>query len=165
MSMALRSSMGSHAAAMAFGAVAVAMLPSAYLAQPHMLADYIAAICAKTFHAASAAETSYLADNASAMTKMMIDMDIRPSGDIDSDFVAMMVPHHQGAIEMAQALSHKLRAAEGRISELEAQAAAYQEQAERAEQWLHRVYSEIEDRFLKQGDRRGAMTGAPRRNG
>jgi len=103
MSMALRSSMGSHAAAMAFGAVAVAMLPSAYLAQPHMLADYIAAICAKTFHAASAAETSYLADNASAMTKMMIDMDIRPSGDIDSDFVAMMVPHHQGAIEMAQA--------------------------------------------------------------
>jgi uncharacterized protein (DUF305 family) len=95
--------MGSHAAAMAFGAVAVAMLPSAYLAQPHMLADYIAAICAKTFHAASAAETSYLADNASAMTKMMIDMDIRPSGDIDSDFVAMMVPHHQGAIEMAQA--------------------------------------------------------------
>jgi len=37
------------------------------------------------------------------MTKMMIDMGIRPSGDIDADFVAMMVPHHQGAIEMAQA--------------------------------------------------------------
>jgi uncharacterized protein (DUF305 family) len=37
------------------------------------------------------------------MTKMMIDMGIRPSGDIDIDFVAMMVPHHQGAIEMAQA--------------------------------------------------------------
>jgi uncharacterized protein (DUF305 family) len=38
-----------------------------------------------------------------AMTKMMIDMGIRPSGDVDTDFVAMMVPHHQGAIEMAQA--------------------------------------------------------------
>jgi uncharacterized protein (DUF305 family) len=37
------------------------------------------------------------------MTKMMIDMSINPSGDIDTDFVAMMVPHHQGAIEMAQA--------------------------------------------------------------
>jgi uncharacterized protein (DUF305 family) len=37
------------------------------------------------------------------MTKMMIDMAIRPSGDVDTDFVAMMVPHHQGAIEMAQA--------------------------------------------------------------
>jgi len=34
---------------------------------------------------------------------MMIDMGIKPSGDVDTDFVAMMVPHHQGAIEMAQA--------------------------------------------------------------
>jgi hypothetical protein len=30
-------------------------------------------------------------------------MGIRPSGDVDTDFVAMMVPHHLGAIEMAQA--------------------------------------------------------------
>ncbi len=37
------------------------------------------------------------------MTKMMVDMGIRPSGDVDTDFVAMMVPHHQAAIEMAQA--------------------------------------------------------------
>jgi uncharacterized protein (DUF305 family) len=35
------------------------------------------------------------------MTKMMIDMGIRPS--VDADFVAMTVPHHQGAIEMARA--------------------------------------------------------------
>jgi uncharacterized protein (DUF305 family) len=34
---------------------------------------------------------------------MMVDMGIYPSGDVDRDFVAMMVPHHQGAIEMAQA--------------------------------------------------------------
>jgi uncharacterized protein (DUF305 family) len=34
---------------------------------------------------------------------MMVDMGITPSGDVDRDFVAMMVPHHQGAIEMAQA--------------------------------------------------------------
>jgi uncharacterized protein (DUF305 family) len=102
MSLTVRS-VGSHVAAIALGAIAVAMLPSTYLAKPQSLADYIAAICAKTFHPASAVETSYLADNASAMIKMMINMDIRPSGDIDSDFVAMMVPHHQGAIEMAQA--------------------------------------------------------------
>jgi hypothetical protein len=31
-------------------------------------------------------------------------MAIRPTGDIDRDFVAMMVPHHQGAIDMAQAI-------------------------------------------------------------
>jgi TolA-binding protein len=61
----------------------------------------------------------------------------------------------RNAIEMAQALSQKLRAAEGRIAELEAQAAAYQEQAERAGQWLHHVYTEIEERFLRQDQRRG----------
>jgi hypothetical protein len=37
------------------------------------------------------------------MTKMMADMTIKPSGDVDRDFVEMMVPHHQGAIDMAQA--------------------------------------------------------------
>jgi uncharacterized protein (DUF305 family) len=38
------------------------------------------------------------------MSTMMVGMDIRPSGDVDRDFVDMMVPHHQGAIDMAQAL-------------------------------------------------------------
>jgi uncharacterized protein (DUF305 family) len=32
---------------------------------------------------------------------MMNDMEIKPTGDIDCDFVAMMWPHHQGAINMA----------------------------------------------------------------
>jgi hypothetical protein len=60
------------------------------------------------------------------------------------------------AIDTAQQLSHQLRAAEDRISELEAEVIAYRDQAERAEQWLHRVYTEIEDRFLRQGgDQRG----------
>jgi uncharacterized protein YlxW (UPF0749 family) len=58
------------------------------------------------------------------------------------------------AIDLAQKLSHQLRAAQQRISELEAEVAAYQNQAERAEQWLHKVYTEIEDRFLQQGKSR-----------
>jgi uncharacterized protein (DUF305 family) len=104
MPMSLRSSLGSHAAAVALGAIAaVILLPSGYLAKPQSLADYMVAICAKAFHPSSATEASYLADNVSAMTKMMTNMGIRPSGDVDTDFVAMMVPHHQGAIEMAQA--------------------------------------------------------------
>ena len=70
----------------------------------------------------------------------------------------------QHALDMAQRLSHQLRAAEARIAELEAEGQSYQDRAERAEQWLHRIYSEIEDRFLKNGDRRTAVTGAPRRN-
>jgi hypothetical protein len=31
-------------------------------------------------------------------------MTIKPTGDVDRDFVAMMVPHHQGAIDMAKAV-------------------------------------------------------------
>jgi hypothetical protein len=34
---------------------------------------------------------------------MMVGMEIMPSGDVDRDFAAMMTPHHQGAIDMAQA--------------------------------------------------------------
>jgi uncharacterized protein (DUF305 family) len=53
--------------------------------------------------AADEAEAPFLRDNAAAMAKMMAAMAVRPSGDVDRDFVATMVPHHQGAIEMAQA--------------------------------------------------------------
>ncbi|WP_186188390.1 DUF305 domain-containing protein [Burkholderia gladioli] len=48
-------------------------------------------------------ERAFLAENNTAMSRMMDDMSIKPSGDVDRDFVAMMVPHHQGAIDMAQA--------------------------------------------------------------
>jgi hypothetical protein len=94
---------GSHAAAMVLGAVAAMAVLTADSARSQSLADYISAICAKPFRSASAAEAPYLAENVSAMSKMMIDMGIKPSGDVDTDFVAMMAPHHQGAIEMAQA--------------------------------------------------------------
>ena len=49
-------------------------------------------------------EGPYLVENDAAMKKMMSDMAITPTGDVDSDFVAMMVPHHQGAIDMAIAV-------------------------------------------------------------
>jgi len=96
-------SIASHVAAMAVGTAATAGYLTINAASPQSLADYISEICAKAFGSASAAEASYLAENVSAMTKMMIDMAIRPSGDVDADFVATMTPHHQGAIEMAQA--------------------------------------------------------------
>jgi hypothetical protein len=51
--------------------------------------------------AAAVDEAPFLKENDDAMTKMMNDMAIKPSGDIDRDFVAMMSPHHQGAIDMA----------------------------------------------------------------
>jgi hypothetical protein len=46
-------------------------------------------------------EAPFLKENDAAMTRMMNDMAIKPSGDIDRNFVAMMAPHHQGAIDMA----------------------------------------------------------------
>jgi hypothetical protein len=48
-------------------------------------------------------EASFLSENESAMRRMMTDMTVKPTGDVDRDFVAMMVPHHQGAVEMAKA--------------------------------------------------------------
>ena len=48
-------------------------------------------------------EALFLAENGAAMRKMMAAMNVKPSGDVDADFVATMVPHHQGAIDMAQA--------------------------------------------------------------
>jgi len=49
-------------------------------------------------------EGRYLAENDDAMTRMMKAMAVKPVGDVDRDFVAMMAPHHQGAIDMAVAV-------------------------------------------------------------
>lgn len=53
---------------------------------------------------------------------------------------------------MAQKLSHQLRAAEDRVAELEAEVELYRDKADRAEQWLHKVYTEIEERFIRQAE-------------
>jgi len=48
-------------------------------------------------------EQQFLFDNDLAMSKMSRGMLVESTGDIDRDFVAMMIPHHQGAIDMARA--------------------------------------------------------------
>src|ERR1700686_999357 len=65
------------------------------------------------------------------------------------------------ALDMAQKLSHQLRAAEDRIAELEAEVGIYQEKADRAAQWLHKIYTESEDRFLQQDDARRRVPQRP----
>ncbi|MGF6771789.1 hypothetical protein P3T18_004276 [Paraburkholderia sp. GAS199] len=69
-------------------------------------AALLLSLCAPLVHAAGAAtgtEAAYLKENDAAMDRMMTAMSVNPSGDVDHDFVAMMIPHHQGAIDMAQA--------------------------------------------------------------
>ena len=50
-----------------------------------------------------AEEAAFNAANSAAMDRMMRGMSVHSSGNVDADFVATMVPHHQGAIDMAQA--------------------------------------------------------------
>lgn len=46
-------------------------------------------------------ERPFLAENQQVMGTMMAGMAPKPTGDVDADFAAMMIPHHQGAIDMA----------------------------------------------------------------
>jgi uncharacterized protein (DUF305 family) len=38
-----------------------------------------------------------------SMATMMARMHAKPTGDVDADFVTMMLPHHLGAVDMAKA--------------------------------------------------------------
>ena len=51
---------------------------------------------------ASATDNSFDAQMGHAMERMDQDMMVKPSGNYDRDFAAMMVPHHQGAVDMAR---------------------------------------------------------------
>lgn len=53
--------------------------------------------------AASTPADGFKAENDVAMDKMMAAMAIKPTGDVDRDFIEMMIPHHQGGIDMAVA--------------------------------------------------------------
>jgi hypothetical protein len=53
----------------------------------------------------------------------------------------------RSASENAECLSQQLSAARSRIGDLEAEIKYYQDRVDRAAQWLHRIYTEIEARF------------------
>ena len=87
------------------GAIALTMgftAGAALFVYAHDGSELISHLCMRSVEVSE--ESPFLAENGAAMTKMMDDMAVKPTGDVDTDFVAMMVPHHQGAIEMAMAV-------------------------------------------------------------
>jgi hypothetical protein len=71
---------------------------------PRRLAAVRAALVgAAAVVAACSGKTPFVAESQAARAKMMAAMGVRSSGDADQDFVALMIPHHQGAIDMARA--------------------------------------------------------------
>ena len=70
------------------------------IAAPSMM---VTARAAEGFPQGITSERPFLNENDAIMIHMMAGMAIKPSGDVDHDFAGMMIPHHQGAIDMAVA--------------------------------------------------------------
>lgn len=77
------------------------------------------------------------------------------------DAVDVAKQNCERAMDIAHKLSLKLREAEDRIAQMEGDIRHYQERAARAEKWMNRIQSEIEDRFFK--DNGGPSNGSGRR--
>ena len=81
--------------------------------------------------AGSAATEAYMAANA----QMHMDMDIEFSDDPDVDFIRSMIPHHQGAVAMAQTVLEHGKDPEVRAL-AEAVIAAQEEEIAWMQAWL-----------------------------
>ena len=84
----------------------------------------------------------------------------KDAGQLDSAGQAILTLLHRAAgaaeansrqaLETAQRLSRQPHAAQDRIARLEAELQLYREKADRAEEWLSKISTEIEDRLINQ---------------
>lgn len=88
-------------------------------------------------HAASASDTPAVAEFKAAHASMMRGMEVAYTGDPDVDFRIQMIPHHQGAIDMAKVA---MRRAKDPWTRQLAEAVIVEQQREIAEMqaWLAR---------------------------
>jgi uncharacterized protein (DUF305 family) len=87
------------------GALALLVLAYPALASAQQVSTAAEAGKAEQSHTETA-EASFTAENRAAMNRMMMNVAVKPSGNVDADFTAMMIPHHQGAVDMAEAELH-----------------------------------------------------------
>ena len=68
----------------------------------HQMSSQMSSMSSQVSRGGSATDDSFDAQMGRAMTRMDQDMMVKPSGNYDRDFAAMMIPHHQGAVDMAR---------------------------------------------------------------
>jgi uncharacterized protein (DUF305 family) len=79
-----------------FMLIVALVMPALWLSGGSVLAEDMKGMTMKP--ATTAADKAF----ASSMKTMMNTMNVKPTGKPDKDFALMMIPHHQGAIDMAK---------------------------------------------------------------
>jgi uncharacterized protein (DUF305 family) len=68
----------------------------------HQMSSQMSSMSSQASRGESATDDSFDAQMGRAMRRMDQDMMVKPSGNYDRDFATMMIPHHQGAVDMAR---------------------------------------------------------------
>ena len=78
--------------------IVASVMPAFLLSGGSVLAEDMKGMNMTMRPAASPADKAF----AASMKTMMTSMNVKPTGKPDKDFALMMIPHHQGAIDMAK---------------------------------------------------------------
>jgi hypothetical protein len=89
-------------AAMITGLAIIAVVAGSLFLRPQHMAAHAETPAAPATTAPAAARNPFNDAMTAAMMSMHMAMDLPYSGDPDRDFARMMIPHHQGAIDMAK---------------------------------------------------------------